>query len=179
MDEFLNKCVTGDDEARNQFVEANKRIIYAAAAKLTGSQNTSIPGQDLDDLVQDVFVRIFKNDSNLLKTFDPGRASLSTWLTIVTRSTVLSRFRKKQIPTVSYEPDLHEGTMDETAEEESKPEFPEGLLSTRQKLIMTMLYEKEMDIAEIAENLGIEAQSVRSAKHKALEKLRKHYGVKD
>ena len=38
-----------------------------------------------------------------------------------------------------------------------------------------MLYDKEMDVAEIATALGIDPQTVRSAHHKAMLKLRAHF----
>ena len=38
-----------------------------------------------------------------------------------------------------------------------------------------MLYDREMDVAEIARALGIDPQTVRSAHHKAMIKLRAHF----
>jgi RNA polymerase sigma-70 factor (ECF subfamily) len=53
--------------------------------------------------------------------------------------------------------------------------MPEGLLSPRQQLVITMLYDREMEVAEIAAALGIDAQTVRSTHHKAMLKLRAHF----
>ena len=38
-----------------------------------------------------------------------------------------------------------------------------------------MLYDREMDVAEIARALGIDAQTVRSTHHKAMIKLRAYF----
>ena len=38
-----------------------------------------------------------------------------------------------------------------------------------------MLYDREMDVAEIARALGIDPQTVRSTHHKAMIKLRAHF----
>jgi DNA-directed RNA polymerase specialized sigma24 family protein len=39
-----------------------------------------------------------------------------------------------------------------------------------------MLYDQEMEVAEIAAALKIDAQTVRSMHHKALQRLRAHFG---
>ena len=57
--------------------------------------------------------------------------------------------------------------------------LPDELLSPRQKLVLTMLYEREMEVGEIATALGIDPQTVRSTHHKAMLKLRKHFAVED
>jgi RNA polymerase sigma-70 factor (ECF subfamily) len=56
-----------------------------------------------------------------------------------------------------------------------KLKLPEALLSPRQREILTMLYDREMDVAEVAKALGIDPQTVRSAHHKAMVKLRAHF----
>jgi RNA polymerase sigma factor (sigma-70 family) len=53
--------------------------------------------------------------------------------------------------------------------------LPEALLSPRQREILAMLYDREMEVAEIARALGIDPQTVRSAHHKAMVKLRAHF----
>ena len=53
--------------------------------------------------------------------------------------------------------------------------LPEALLSPRQREILAMLYDREMDVAEIARALGIDAQTVRSTHHKAMIKLRAYF----
>ena len=53
--------------------------------------------------------------------------------------------------------------------------IPKGLLSDRQAMILRMLYDEDMDAAEIAGLLGIDSQTVRSTHHKALVKLRRYF----
>jgi len=60
-----------------------------------------------------------------------------------------------------------------------KLKLPEALLSPRQRQILAMLYDREMDVAEIARALGIDPQTVRSAHHKAMVKLRAHFRGKE
>jgi RNA polymerase sigma factor (sigma-70 family) len=55
--------------------------------------------------------------------------------------------------------------------------YPPELLSPRQREILALLYDRDMDVAEIAAKLAIDAQTVRSMHHKAMVKLRAHFGV--
>jgi len=129
---------------------------------------------DVDDIVQDVFVRLCKDDYRLLRQYDPTRAGLTTWLTIVARSAARDAVRRRRLPTQ---------TIDATPEaafaippHEFEPlKIPAGLLSARQELILTMLYQRDMDVAEVAGFLDIDPQTVRSTHHKAMLKLRAHF----
>ena len=52
------------------------------------------------------------------------------------------------------------------------PPIPRNLLTARQASIMALLYEQELDVSDVAELLGITEQTVRSAHHKAITRLR-------
>jgi len=51
---------------------------------------------DVEDLAQEVFLRLCKDDFRLLRSYDPSRAGLSTWITIVARSTARDAMRRKR-----------------------------------------------------------------------------------
>ena len=71
----------GDKAAWDAFVRRYAGLVVSAV------RGVSRDGSDIEDLVQEVFVRLCKDGFRLLKTYDPARAGLSTWLTIVARST--------------------------------------------------------------------------------------------
>ena len=129
---------------------------------------------EVEDLVQEVFVRLCKDDYRLLKTYDATRAGLSTWLTIVARSTARDVLRRRQPLTTPYEA-VPEAALAVTAEPTERIKLPEGLLSPRQKLVLTMLYDRDMEVAEVAAALKVDPQTIRSTHHKAMLKLREHF----
>ena len=132
------------------------------------------PGE-IEDLTQDVFVRLCKDDFRLLRSYDPARASLSTWLTIVARSTARDALRRRRAEAVPIESVPEARLAIEPVEPAIRLKLPEALLSPRQREILAMLYDREMDVAEIARALGIDAQTVRSTHHKAMIKLRAYF----
>ncbi|MBX6369962.1 MAG: sigma-70 family RNA polymerase sigma factor [Rhodospirillales bacterium] len=166
----LVALVGGDKVAWDGFVRAHARLILAAARSLARDE------AEAEDLAQDVFVRLCKDDFRLLKTYDPARASLSTWLTIVARSTARDALRRKRAPQLTLEDAPEPALAVDPVEPAEKLAIPEGLLSPRQKEVLDMLYERDMDVAEIAASLGVDPQTVRSMHHKALVKLRAHFG---
>ena len=157
----------GDPEAWEEFVRRYGGLIVAAVRSLA-------PGE-IEDLTQDVFVRLCKDDFRLLRSYDPVRASLSTWLTIVARSTARDALRRRRAEAVPIESVPEARLAVEPVEPAIRLKLPEALLSPRQREILVMLYDREMDVAEIARALGIDAQTVRSTHHKAMIKLRAYF----
>jgi RNA polymerase sigma factor (sigma-70 family) len=159
----------GDPASWEDFIRRYGGLIVAAVRGLAPS-----PGE-IEDLTQDVFVRLCKDDFRLLRSYDPARASLSTWLTIVARSTARDALRRKRAEAVPIET-VPEGRLAvEPVEPAARLKLPEALLSPRQREILSMLYDREMEVAEIAHALGIDAQTVRSTHHKAMLKLRAYF----
>ncbi|HEX3974247.1 MAG TPA: sigma-70 family RNA polymerase sigma factor [Stellaceae bacterium] len=168
----LQALTRGEKAAWDGFVRRYAGLILSAV------RSTARPGIELEDIVQEVFTRLCKDDFRLLKTYDATRAGLSTWLTIVARSTArdMQRRRQPQLTPIDSVPEM---LLSVTAEPQEKLRLPDGLLSPRQKLVLTLLYEREMDVAEIATSLGIDPQTVRSTHHKAMLKLREHFADGD
>ena len=166
--EDLSGLIRGEKAAWDSFVARFAGLIAASVRRVLG------PGSEVDDIAQDVFVRLCKDDCRLLRQFDPTRAGLTTWLTIVARSIALDAVRRRRAPTQTLDETPESALAVEPAVSE-KVKIPPGLLSPRQQLVLTMLYDREMEVAEVAAALAIDAQTVRSTHHKALIKLRAHF----
>ncbi|HEX6842406.1 MAG TPA: sigma-70 family RNA polymerase sigma factor [Stellaceae bacterium] len=162
----------GDKAAWDAFVRRYAGLVVSAV------RGVSRDGSDIEDLVQEVFVRLCKDGFRLLKTYDPARAGLSTWLTIVSRSTARDALRRRQLPMTPIDA-VPESLLASGGAPPEKLRLPEGLLSPRQKLVLNMLYDRDMEVAEIAETLGVDPQTVRSTHHKAMLKLRTHFAAEE
>lgn len=168
--EDFDHLLDGDKAAWNRFVARFARVIYAAIHRRLGPAGRT---GDAEDVAQDVFVRLCARDFRLLKTYDAERARLTTWLTVVASSTAIDHLRRQR-PTRPLDsvPESH-SAVDPV--EPSWLKIPPDLLSPRQALVLEMLYQRDMEVAEAAETLGINPQTVRSTHHKALTKLRAHF----
>jgi RNA polymerase sigma factor (sigma-70 family) len=158
----------GDKSAWDAFVRRYTGLIVAAVRGLARDQ------AETEDLVQDVFIRLCKDGFRLLRNYDPARAGLSTWLTIVARSTARDGLRRKHLPSTPIDL-VPEAQLSVAPHIPERLKYPPDLLSPRQKLVLGMIYDREMDVSEIASALGIDPQTVRSTHHKAMLKLRAHF----
>jgi RNA polymerase sigma factor (sigma-70 family) len=165
----LDALLRGEKEAWGRFVRRYAGLVVAAVRSIAREAG------EVEDLTQEVFLRLCKDDFRLLRGYDPARAGLSTWLTIVARSTARDAMRRYRPVAVPIEA-VPEGRLAvDPVEPVRKLKLPEALLSPRQQQILTMLYDREMDVSEVAAALGIDPQTVRSAHHKAMIKLRAHF----
>ena len=161
--------LNGDSDAWGAFVRRYGGLIAAAV------RGIALGHSDVEDLTQEVFLRLCKDEFRLLRSYDPERAALTTWLTIVARSTARDALRRRRPEGVPIEAVPEAQLAVDPVEPVRKLKLPEALLSPRQREILAMLYDQEMDVSEIAHALGIDRQTVRSAHHKAMLKLRAHF----
>ncbi len=169
---MIEALLRGEGAAWENFVRRYARLIVAAVRGFV-----QVPGE-VEDLTQEVFLRLCRDEFRLLRSYDPSRASLSTWLTIVSRSTVRDALRRRRAEMVPIDMVPECRLAIDPVEPIQKLKLPEALLSPRQREILAMLYDREMDVAEVAAALGIDPQTVRSAHHKAIVKLRAHFKAK-
>jgi len=169
----LAALARGDKGAWEAFVRRYAGLVVAAV------RGVAREAADVEDLTQEVFLRLCKDDFRLLRSYDPARAGTSTWITIVARSTARDAMRRHR-PVLMPIDAVPEGRLAvDPIEPAQKLKLPEALLSPRQREILSMLYDREMEVAEIAEALSIDPQTVRSAHHKAMVKLRAHFNTKE
>jgi RNA polymerase sigma factor (sigma-70 family) len=167
----LAALTRGEKGAWDAFVRRYAGLVMAAV------RGVAQDGVEAEDLSQEVFIRLCKDGFRLLKTYDSTRAGLTTWLTIVARSTARDAQRRRRIQGVPIDTVPEAAFAVAPIEPVEKLKLPTDLLSPRQREILGMLYDKDMDVAEIAAVLKIDAQTVRSMHHKAMLKLRAHFGV--
>lgn len=169
QDGDLDKLLRGEKGAWEAFVRRYAGLVVAAVRGVARETN------EIEDLTQEVLLRLCKDDFRLLRSYDAARAGLSTWITIVARSTARDAVRRYRPISVPIEAVPESRLAIDPVEPVRKLKLPEALLSPRQREILTMLYDREMEVSEIALALGIDPQTVRSAHHKAMIKLRAHF----
>ena len=167
----LEALSRGDKQAWDRFVKRYARVIFAAVQNRLGR---SAPREEVDDVAQEVFLRLCKAEYRLLRQYDPARAAITTWLTVVAGSTAIDHLRRRRPAGI----DLEAVPEERLAVEPRLPArvtIPDGLLSPRQALVLELLYRRDLEVADAAAIMGVDRQTVRSMHHKALAKLRTHF----
>ena len=176
MEFDLERLTCGDNRAWKVFSDLISPIIYAAVRKIFLSIIADAKEGDIRDVVQDVFTILIKDDYRVLKSYQPRKASMNTWLTTIAMRTAI-KFTKRQKP-ASLSLDLESVHIPALQiKQNTSIDIPEDLLTPRQMLILHMFIDREMDVKEIAKTLHISPQTVRSTRHKAVKRLRRHFGV--
>ena len=167
----VERCIEGDEGAWNSFVTRFMPVVCSAVRKTIGGCAPDHDHSFIEDAVQEVFVHIIENDFRALRSYDPCRASLVTWLTVVARNVAIDHVRRSVRHAEQQLIDVPEPSSTPA----SAAELPAGLLSARQRLVLHLLYDMDMDVAEVAVLLRVDQQTVRSTKHKAIVRLREQH----
>ena len=170
----IGRLCRGDKPAWDAFVERYSAVIYAAVQRSAQASSGRADAEDTREAVQEVFVRLIRDDYRLLQLYDPSRSSLTTWLSVIARSTAVDYFRRRKPGAIP---------LDRVARQVPAPEtpgvreshIPAGLLSPRQRIVLHLMFDWDMSVPDIAEVLRVDEQTVRSTKHKALKKLRRYF----
>ena len=101
----IHAILEGDERAWNAFVARYAPLIGTVVRRTLRAHGAWL---ETTDVVQEIFVRLLEDDARLLRRFDAKRASLRTWLSIVTRSRTIDLLRRKQYadPEQAPRPDL-------------------------------------------------------------------------
>jgi len=172
-DTEYSRLFQGDRRAWKAFVLRWSNLIYGTVLH-TLREHGRHSAEEVEELSQDVFLRLIQNDFRLLRQYDPQKAGLATWLTLVARSTTLDYLRRRRLETVPLD-QAPETAITDPPPESGHLNIPDGLLPPRQHLVLKLLLEKELSPREAADFLQVEVQTIHSLKNKALQKLRKFF----
>ena len=123
---------------------------------------------DVEDLVSAVFMKIVQK----LDSYDPAKASVSTWVYTVTRNTVTDHFRTRRtlVALEDYMADeapeeLNDGVLDSLAD---------ALLALKEKerSLIVLHYYTGHTLKEVAEMMGMSYINAKVVHKKALDSLR-------
>jgi RNA polymerase sigma-70 factor (ECF subfamily) len=179
--ELVRRAQANDKEAYEELIRRHQQRVFAVAGGILRRH------EDIEDVSQQVFIKAYFS----LKRFD-GRAAFSTWLYRITLNECWDLLRKKKVRPLLYESDLSE----EQAKQVAGAESPDGAgpdirqrLETQQQVerlldgmderdkLMLMLKEVEgFSIEEIAEVLGLNANTVKVRLFRARQRVVKTAG---
>ncbi len=175
--DLVTKARAGDTDAFRVLVERHSRALFRLAFRMTGNQ------QDAEDVVQDSFLRAFKQ----LARFDE-RASFGTWLyrIAVNCSLDLVRSRKRRNELVAPEdsemddPILGLPAQDPTPDRiamsgEVRDRVAEAMteLSASERTAFVLRHFEGMCIEDVSRVLGCQPGAAKHSVFRAVQKLRR------
>jgi RNA polymerase sigma factor (sigma-70 family) len=169
--EIIDFVLAGNQAAYTDLVKMHQRYVFTLAMRFTRSR------EDADEVAQDAFVKAYRS----LGTYQRC-AKFSTWLYTIVYHTAMTHIRKKRLNTSSIEDDENSiqlesyATDDYTGVEKKSRSFyvnkAIGMLLPADATIITLFYQGEQSLEEIANVMGMEANTVKVKLHRARHRLK-------
>ena len=167
--ELVRAVGAGDREALRELYERFGGILFGTALRVLGDR------QAAEECTQDVFVAVWKRAS----TYDPGRASVSTWLLTIARNRTVDLVRRRAARPADPHAEVETGdTAPDTGElvgaAETSHRVAEALaeLPLPQREAVVLAYFHGLSHSEIAERLDVPLGTVKGRIRLALDRLR-------
>ncbi len=147
-EEKVKKLFLNYLENRNylkDIVEEISNMVYNYPV-LIGATILQEYGYELKDLCSEFYIYFIERFENLLRKYDPNRASFNTWLSLVLKSQYINwynlKLRKKGIKTLPLELDRLKFYFKETEEDEflNKVRKAINALNLKEKLLIYLLF---------------------------------------
>jgi RNA polymerase sigma-70 factor (ECF subfamily) len=172
-DEAIIQCVQAGrgQEAFERLVPAYRRRVFGLAYSILRDRAAA------EDLAQEVFVRLWQ----ALPRYD-GRAQLSTWIYAITRNAAVSALRARRRSVSLSDAAVMaevEALAAEPAAEPGDPELRRRIesLPEKQRQAVTLYYLDERTVEEVAEMMGLPANTVKTHLHRGRASLAAALGV--
>lgn len=171
----MKLCAKGSVEAYGELVSRHQRAVYSVVSRIARDRD------DVDDLVQDVFVLAYRS----IHSFR-GDSSFSTWLGAIAVNTTLKHVkRRKTRQAVSIDdPDTGLGDVLVASDQPSPEDAAEARMRSdavrkaidslpeKQRTVVMLHYFEDLTCEEIAARLRCSVGTVWSRLHYACKKLR-------
>jgi RNA polymerase sigma-70 factor (ECF subfamily) len=170
--ELLRMAARGDEAAFLLLYERHRTPVFRFACRMLGA---SAPAEDV---TQECFLSVLRRPA----AFEPGRASLRTYLCAIARNLALKQLRRRGQETTADDPpeegpetggdaDPLQRVIDEEAAEVVRRAV--AALPPLQREVVVLFEYEGLSLAETAAVCGIDVGSVKSRLHRARERLRR------
>ncbi|MEJ5962361.1 RNA polymerase sigma factor [Pedobacter immunditicola] len=169
---LITAVLNGNSAAYAELVNRHKRFVFTMAMKFAKNR------EDAEEIAQDCFVKAYRS----LGTFK-NTSKFSTWLYTITYTTAMSFLRRKRIATYSIDEEENQLQLEnhissyQANDVEKKSKYAYLNLAISQLLpddatIITLFYQSEQSLDEIAQVLNMESNTVKVKLHRARLRLK-------
>lgn len=170
--EIISQVLHGNQQAYAVLVNRYQNYVFTLTLRMLKNR------EDAEEVAQDVFIKAYK----YLADFR-GASKFTTWLYTIVNNTCISFLRKKKLEIRSLENEnvfnaannQDSGISANIVEQKSKIAMVDkaiNMLNADDAMIVTLFYKGEQTLEEIANILGLEANTVKVRLHRARGKLK-------
>lgn len=171
-EEYLVGLLNKDEDLLRELIDKYTKLLWAVGSKYLNHQQ-GISTQDIEELVSDVFIRLWKNP----KGFDPSKGTLKTYLCMMTRSMALNKLKQKSKDVTVELDDSITATL---TKEESKMDwqtFYDAVMTLEEPMreIIIKRYFYEMKPQEIQKETGYDSKLIDNKLYQGKKQLQKQF----
>jgi RNA polymerase sigma-70 factor (ECF subfamily) len=183
---LLARCLTGDRQAWERLISDKSRLVYYAIRRTFQSKAVSFEEEEIEDLHNEVFTGLFANGCHKLRSFEGrGGCTLASWIRLIATRTTLTYLSRSRRAVSARSPADDRDPLDSIPDE--APAADEALaqqsdltrlqeavdaLSPDDRLFITLHFEREMALPEVATILSASINALYSRKHRIVKRLR-------
>ena len=168
-EKLIAKAIKGNKAAWMELLKRYESQIYNYALRMVGDRDDAL------DLLQDIFIAVFRNLSSFR-----GESKFKTWLFRIAHYRCIEYYRrKKPWQALDDEPEQVAEEKDSCPQSElMQSQQAENLvrslqiLPVNQRLVVEMKFFQQFTFDEIATQLGVSSNTVKSRLYSALDKLK-------
>ena len=166
---IILRIVGGKTEEFAYFLNAYGQQVFTLIARMVGSE------EDAQELTQDTFLKAYQH----LDSFNGG-SSFSTWIYRIAYNTALSALRQKPSEVLAFDDkmwaSLSDTEIDDSLDSEEEATIERlhhaiGQLSPEEQAIITLFYEEDKPISELAVILKQSENNIKVKLHRLRKKL--------
>lgn len=177
--QLLDRCLTHEPGAWNDFVDRYMGLIYHVIHHVSHARSVVLSPDDIEDLAAEIFLGVVDDDYKVLRQFK-GASSLPTYLTVVARricvKEVVKRHREAELGHIN----ASRSAMDDGGSDESEPvataEEVERMLKDlpdREAEVVRLYHLKYLNYRQIGKQVGVPENSVGPILAQARKRLRR------
>jgi len=169
--ELIEQTLAGNQSAYADLVKRHQRFVFTLALRFVKTR------EDAEEVAQDTFIKAYRS----LTSFQQ-QAKFTTWLYTIVYTTAMTALRKKRLDTDSIDDENmyiqleNQGGFDtNNAENKSRSYYLNQAIAqllTDDATIITLFYQGEQSLEEIAQTLGMEANTVKVKLFRARQRLK-------
>lgn len=170
--ELISKVLSGNQQAYASLVSRYQNYVFTLALRFTKNR------EDAEEVSQDIFIKAYR----ALADFR-GASKFSTWLYTIVNTTCITFLRKKKLEVHSLDNERifevadsqDSGMRSNVIEQKSRVSMVNQaikMLSADDAEVITLFYKGEQTLEEIAQILGVEANTAKVRLHRARTRLR-------
>jgi RNA polymerase sigma-70 factor, ECF subfamily len=171
-------CLRSDKAAWDSFVRQYSNLVYYTIKKTLLRHHTDPHTDVIEELYQDFFVSLLRNDGKKLRQFRGTHGcSLASWLRVVTTRLTIDFIRKQALPSGEVASAMYRDSPDPAEpliNEEQERMLNQAIhsLSARDRVLLDLCYRQALASGEVAELLKTSINAVYAQKSRVLEKIR-------